>query len=92
MLERRTYQAVVCDIKMPVMDGVRMYELLERAYPAVARRVVFVSAWLDDAGVQAFLERAERPFLQKPFDVDVFVRTVRAVAEEAGQEATSSPG
>ncbi|HWP36906.1 MAG TPA: response regulator [Gemmatimonadales bacterium] len=89
MVERRTYQVVICDIKMPVMDGVRMYELLERAYPAVARRVVFVSAWFDDADVRGFLEGTGRPFLQKPFDMDAFVRTVRAVAEDAQQEATS---
>jgi DNA-binding response OmpR family regulator len=81
-LQHRAYQAIICDLMMPVMDGIRLYELLAHQYPETARRVLFVSAWFDDADVRGFLERSGRPVLRKPFDIDEFVRTVRTVAAQ----------
>lgn len=79
-LEGTEYRVVISDIMMPVMDGIRLYELLEVRYPAVAKRVVFVSAWFDDPVVNAFLTRTGRPVLQKPFEIQDFIRTVRETA------------
>lgn len=86
-IQQRAYDAVVCDIMMPVMDGIRLYELLAHQYPEVARRVLFVSAWFDDPNVSGFLERTSRPVLRKPFDIEEFVRLVRDIVGE-----TSPPG
>ncbi|HEX9580368.1 MAG TPA: response regulator [Gemmatimonadales bacterium] len=79
-IQQRSYDAVVCDIMMPVMDGIRLYQLLAHQYPEAARRVLFVSAWFDDADVRGFLERTQRPVLRKPFDIEEFLRLVRGVA------------
>jgi len=38
-VQQRGYEAVVCDIMMPVMDGIRLYQLLAHQYPEAARRV-----------------------------------------------------
>lgn len=79
-LEGRQFQAIVSDIMMPVMDGMRFYQLLEVRYPEAARRLLFVSAWFDDPVVEGFLRRTGRPILQKPFDMQDLIRTVREVA------------
>ena len=79
-VEKRQFRVVISDIMMPVMDGVRFYEILERRHPLVARRVIFVSAWSDDPEVQAFLRAAGRPLLQKPFEIQDFLRAVEGVA------------
>ncbi len=79
-LEGGRYGAVVSDIMMPVMDGMRLYQLLEVRHPEAARRLVFVSAWFDDPEVQAFLRRSGRPVLQKPFDIGDLIRMVRELA------------
>ncbi|MBI3981582.1 MAG: response regulator [Gemmatimonadetes bacterium] len=81
-VEQRSYGALVCDIMMPVMDGVRLYQLLAHQYPEAARRVVFVSAWFDDPDVRGFLDHTDRPVLRKPFDIEQFIQTVRGVAEQ----------
>ena len=81
LVQQHAYEVIVCDIMMPVMDGVRLYELLRHQYPEAARRVVFASAWFDDGDVRGFVERTSRPVLRKPFDIDEFLRTVREVAE-----------
>lgn len=79
-LEGGSFQAVVSDIMMPVMDGIRLYQLLELRHPHMAKHVIFVSAWFDDPEVQAFLARTGRPILRKPFEIGDFVRAVEEVA------------
>ena len=79
-VEERQFRVIISDIMMPVMDGVRFYEILERRHPLVARRVIFVSAWSDDPEVQAFLRAAGRPLLQKPFEIQDLLRAVEGVA------------
>lgn len=79
-LEGSDFRAVICDIMMPVMDGIRLYQVLEVSHPDVARRVMFVSAWFDDPEVQTFLTRTGRPILRKPFEIQDFIRAVEEVA------------
>jgi CheY-like chemotaxis protein len=79
-LEGEEFRAVISDIMMPVMDGIRMYQLLEVRHPEVAKHVMFVSAWFDDPEVQDFLTRTGRPILSKPFEIQDFIRAVEEVA------------
>lgn len=81
-IQGRPFHAVVCDIMMPVLDGIRLYELMKEQYPEAASRVLFVSAWFDDPKVQAYLERTERPVLTKPFDIQEFLAVVKRVADQ----------
>ena len=82
-IQKRSYRVVVCDIQMPYMDGLELYEELERQYPEIARRVVFVSAWLGVPEIRQFIEETGRPHLEKPFEMADFVRLVRQVAAAA---------
>ncbi len=79
-LEGNRYAAIVCDIMMPAMDGIRLYQLIEIHHPDAAKRVLFVSAWFDDPEVQSFLTRTGRPVLHKPFEIPAFIQAVREVA------------
>lgn len=81
-IQERSFHAVVCDIMMPVLDGIRLFELMQERYPDAAARVLFVSAWFDDPKVQAFLARTQRPVLSKPFDIQEFLAVVKRVAEQ----------
>lgn len=77
--ERRPPAAIVCDIMMPVMDGMRFFERLAATAPELTRRVLFVTAWADDAAIESFLERSGQPTLQKPFEVPDLLRAVKQV-------------
>ena len=79
-LQRRTFDAIVSDIKMPFMDGMRLYERLATDYPESAQRVVFITGYADDLKVHEFLDATGQPLLHKPFDVVDLVRAVRAIA------------
>lgn len=79
-LEENRYRAIICDIMMPVMDGIRLYQLIEARHPDAIKHVLFVSAWFDDPEVQSFLDRTGRPVLRKPFEITDFLKAVQEVA------------
>lgn len=61
------YDAVVCDLRMPDIDGPTLFRWIEANYPALVERVLFVTGdALGPAGGR-FLAESRRPFLEKPF-------------------------
>ncbi len=74
-----TFDVVVCDLKMPRMDGKTFYRQLSATTPGLAKRVVFVTG--DVAGTEAeqFLEQSGCRWLAKPFRLSDLLRTVREV-------------
>ena len=74
-----TFDAIVCDLKMPRMDGKTFYRQMSVTTPALAHRVVFVTG--DVAGTEAeqFLEQSGCRWLAKPFRLAELLRTVREV-------------
>ena len=77
-VRRATYDAVVCDLKIPKVDGRTLYRAITATTPALARRVIFVTA--DGAGTDAarFLEETGCRWLATPFRPEDVVRAVRA--------------
>jgi two-component system NtrC family sensor kinase len=68
-LERRAFDLVVSDTKMPLMDGLELHREIERRFPALQRRVIFVTGDVLDAEKRQLLESTGAPFLTKPFDL-----------------------
>ena len=66
-VQAEVYDLLVCDLKMPRMDGPTLYRALTKTKPALARRMVFVTG--DVAGTEAenFLEESGCQWLAKPF-------------------------
>ncbi len=78
-IAEQTFDVVICDLKMPRVDGKTFYRLLEAATPGLAKRVIFVTG--DVAGTEAeeFLEETGCRWLAKPFRLADLLRTVREV-------------
>jgi CheY-like chemotaxis protein len=79
MLAQQTYDAVVSDTKMPVMDGEGFYGQLVQRFPALRRRVVFLSGDVLGREKRAFLESTGAPVISKPCDLDEVRRAVNGV-------------
>ena len=75
-LQARAYDVIFCDLKMPVMDGEQFYATLVREQPGLARCLVFLTGDTFSPATPAFLAKAGRPFIAKPFSEDAIWRAV----------------
>ena len=78
-VQKREFDLVVCDLKMPRMDGRTFHKLLEASRPALAARVIFVTGDLAGTDAEKFLEESGCRWLAKPFRLADLVRATREV-------------
>ncbi len=84
LVEGHEYDLILCDLRMPILDGPGFYRELERRRPELQRRVVFITGDALSASMAGFLAEVARPRLSKPFSVPE-VREVVARALTDGQ-------
>ena len=71
------YDLIVCDLKMPRVDGIRFYRAMTAATPALARRVIFVTGDVAGTDAERFLEDSGCRWLSKPFRLGDLLRAAR---------------
>jgi signal transduction histidine kinase/BarA-like signal transduction histidine kinase len=76
-VRRNNYDVVICDLKMPRVDGISLYRAIAAATPALARRVIFVTGDVAGADAERFLEESGCRWLAKPFRLADLLRNVR---------------
>ena len=67
MLQNEPYDAILCDIKMPDMDGVMFYDALQALKLSYQPRLIIMTGDTSNAQTAEFLQRSNLPVLPKPF-------------------------
>jgi signal transduction histidine kinase/CheY-like chemotaxis protein len=70
LLSRGTYDLVLCDLRMPRLDGPAFYETLVRSGSPAQQRIIFVTGDTLAPRTLEFLKANNLPFLSKPFLVE----------------------
>ena len=78
-LANADYDLIVADLRMPNVDGQRLYEMVAAERPDLVRRFVFATGDLVRQETIRFLEHLPNRILAKPLDVE----TVRRVLHQA---------
>lgn len=67
MARERSYDAVICDLLMPGVNGMTLFETWQTESPELTHRVIFVTG--DSLGneTREFMERCGCPCIYKPF-------------------------
>lgn len=78
-IRARDFDVIVCDWKMPGLNGVHLYEQLLTTKPAAAARMLFMTGDVINESFQDFLRERKRACLPKPFAIEEFRASVAGV-------------
>ena len=77
------FDVILCDLMMPEVTGINVYESLRQIAPQQAAAMVFLTGGAFTPGAQRFLERITNTTIEKPFDGTVLREAVRKKVGEA---------
>ncbi|HYO72997.1 MAG TPA: ATP-binding protein, partial [Archangium sp.] len=75
------YSLILCDVMMPEMTGVELYETLVREAPGQVERLVFLTGGAFSEAARTHLESTRRPCLDKPFEPEALRARIHALLE-----------
>ena len=78
-IRARVFDLVICDLKMPRLDGMAFYRVLERDAPDLTRRILFVTGDVAGTDAERFLEETGCRWLAKPFRLKDLLRTAKEI-------------
>ncbi|MFQ5829465.1 MAG: PAS domain S-box protein [Candidatus Methylomirabilia bacterium] len=90
-LRKHDYDLIICDLKMPKLDGIGFYRELEHRYPKLLPRVIVLTGATMNPEITAFLQTTKLPLLKKPFLIDEVRQAVQTLLR-ASWDSSSSPG
>ncbi len=71
------FDVIMCDLMMPVMSGMDLFEHIKRAYPGLEQRMVFMTGGVSMDRAREFLATSSNLTFEKPFDFDHLRQTLR---------------
>ena len=80
MAEKNTYDIVLMDIKMPIMDGLEATKAIKEKFPDLP--IIALTANAFDSDRQLAFEAGCDEFLPKPISSDVCLKTIAKFIEE----------
>ncbi len=80
MLQAGPYDVIVSDLRMPELDGPGLYREVERRYPELAKRFIFLSGDTLTAQTRELLEGLHVQSVSKPFEPDEVRRAISRVS------------
>jgi PAS domain S-box-containing protein len=72
------FDVVLCDVMMPGVDGIAVFEEIQRTAPELAKRFVFMSGGAFTPRARRFLATSTNPRFEKPFSADQLMAIVAA--------------
>ncbi len=85
LLRREPFDAILCDVRMPRMDGYRFYEAVSAHDARLAQRIVFASGDTATPAIRTFIVRTGAVLLPKPCGLDEILEAVETVMQRGPQ-------
>lgn len=92
LIERSpTFDAILCDLSMPDVDGVRIYRCLDRIAPELKPRVIFSSGGALTRRAEELLSSIDNPLLEKPVSAAKLLAAIESVRKSATTRVEAAP-
>jgi CheY-like chemotaxis protein len=78
-VKAHAFDLIVCDLKMPRLDGKALFRRLTEAAPDLAKHVIFVTGDVAGTDAENFLTESGCRWLAKPFRLGDLLRTMKEV-------------
>lgn len=88
--DAQPYRLIICDLRMPGLNGIDVHDRLAEARPAILERVIFSTGDLVSEEVADFIDTTRCLVLQKPFELSALLETVQRLDERNDQTASGS--
>jgi nitrogen-specific signal transduction histidine kinase/CheY-like chemotaxis protein len=90
-LQEREYDLILCDLRMPELDGPGLYRALEFHAPHLLHRFIFLTGDTLSPEAQTFLNQTGAARLNKPFRAAEIRRVVQQTLQALSLEEDSMP-
>ena len=80
-IQGQHFDVILCDLRMPKLDGRAFYAHVRQQAPALCQRVIFLTGDSSAADHQEFLAQCGRPWLEKPCPIAVLRKAIQQVVE-----------
>ncbi len=91
-LRTQRYDVILCDLRMPALDGPTLYTLVQQQSPALCQRMIFVTGDTLNVESTAFLAQCGQPCLYKPCTAAEVRDAIQQQLGLAASAATGAPG
>jgi two-component system NtrC family sensor kinase len=88
LLQAGDYDVILCDLRMPVMDGRALFVWLSKHRPVLTNRLAFITGDTLSQGGESGPETLGRPILEKPF----VSAEVRSLVTKLSADGDRPPG
>ena len=75
----RDVDAIICDLRMPELEGDLFYSVIERVKPHLCRHFIFLTGAADNPKYRAFLSQVKLPVLHKPIHAEQLLMELQRV-------------
>jgi CheY-like chemotaxis protein len=77
------FDVILCDLMMPVMTGMGLYDAMSEEFPSDAERMIFMTGGAFTDQARQFLERVSNLRLAKPIETEALRTALAALASTA---------
>ncbi|WP_231511700.1 ATP-binding response regulator [Chondromyces apiculatus] len=79
--------AIICDLLMPQMSGMDLYDAVSERYPHLRSRMAFMSGGAFTERAREFVERVPNPKIAKPIALNDLERAIADLLQQSGESA-----